>query len=39
MESLDEACNRAECTQRGVPYDNVEILGPGSKPSDRELCL
>ena len=30
-----EACNRAECTQRGVPYDNVEGLGPNLVTESR----
>ena len=34
-ESLVEACNRAECTQRGVPYDNVEGLGPNLVTESR----
>lgn len=30
-----ESCNRAECTQRGVPYDNVEGLGPNLVTESR----
>lgn len=34
-EALVEACNRAECNQRGVPYDNVEGLGPNLVTESR----
>lgn len=34
-EALVEACNRAECHQRGVPYDNVEGLGPNLVTESR----
>lgn len=34
-EALVEACNRAECSQRGVPYDNVEGLGPNLVTESR----
>lgn len=34
-EALVEACNRAECNQRGVPYGNVEGLGPNLVTESR----
>ena len=34
-ESLVEACNRAECNQRGVSYHNVEGLGPNLVTESR----
>lgn len=34
-EALVEACNRAECNQRGVPYENVEGLGPNLVTESR----
>ena len=34
-ESLVEACNRAECEQRGVDYCNVSGLGPNLVTESR----
>lgn len=34
-EALVEACNRAECDQRGVSYSNVDGLGPNLVTESR----